>query len=114
MYPDIPEAELAFHDKLTLCWTGVVPVPARVSVTGLFVALLRNESDADAVPEDWGRNVTLKGMLWPLANVRGKVRPLSANSALVLEADEIVTAAPLAASVPDITTLVPVVMLPKL
>jgi len=63
------------------------------------VALLTNETVADAVPETCGVNVSVNGMLCPEASVRGRAIPLSENSGLVTLAEDTVTLEPLAVSV---------------
>jgi hypothetical protein len=66
-----------------------------------------------AVPLLCGVKVTEYDALWPAASVFGSEIPESTNSELLLEAEEIVTLAPLALTVPVLLTLDPTVTLPK-
>jgi hypothetical protein len=70
----------------------VTPVPLKVSA-GLFEALLVKERAALATPEACGANVRVNGTVWPAATVSGNEIPLSENSVLLIEADEMVTLA---------------------
>src|SRR5262252_4601040 len=90
---------LAFQESATLCCGACVPEPPRDSTTGEFVALLAKETFAEAVPDTCGVKVTLKEAVLPAASVRGKDRPLTANSAPTIPADDTVTGAEVAESV---------------
>ena len=113
MYPTTFELELAFQERSTLCCIEATPLPLSDSVAGEFAALLTKERLAVAVPEAWGRKVTVKGIDWPAARVVGSEIPLRTNSALVLVAEEIVTEEPLALSMPGKDAGDPVLTLPK-
>ena len=76
-------------------------------------ALLAKLRLADAVPEACGVKVRVNGAELPAAIVRGSEIPLSANSGLFKLADDTVTLAPVAVSVPLLAKLVPTVTLPK-
>jgi len=105
---------LAVQVRATLCCTGAVPFPARDCTVGPFDALLAKLRFADAAPETWGVNFTVKGTEFPVASVSGNVIPLNVNSALLILADDTVTEPPLAVSVPLCDALLPIVTLPKL
>src|SRR5207245_4738188 len=60
-----------------------------------------------------GAKVTVNGAEFPAAMVSGSEIPLSANSVLLKLADDTVTLAPVAVSVPLLAKLVPTVTLPK-
>ncbi len=77
-------------------------------------ALLAKVRLADVVPEACGAKVTVNGAELPAAMVTGSEIPLSANSVLLKLADDTVTLAPVAVSVPLLAKLVPTVTLPKL
>jgi hypothetical protein len=89
---------LPFQERSTLCCGGAAPVPVKVSAAE-FEALLVNEPIAEALPDICGVNVSVNGTLCPAAIVRGKVIPLSENSALVTVAEDTLTLDPLAVSV---------------
>ena len=72
-------------------------------------ALLAKARLADVVPEACGAKVTVNGAELPAAMVSGSEIPLSANSGLVTLADDTVTLAPVAVSVPLLAKLVPTV-----
>ena len=76
-------------------------------------ALLAKLRLADAEPEACGAKVTVNGAEFPAAMVSGSEIPLSANSGLLKLADDKVTLAPVAVSVPLFAKLVPTVTLPK-
>ena len=76
-------------------------------------ALLAKVRLADVVPEACGAKVTVNGAEVPAAMVIGSEIPPSANSGLVTLADDTVTLAPVAVSVPLLAKLVPTVTLPK-
>ena len=76
-------------------------------------ALLAKLRLADAEPEACGAKVTVNGAEFPAAMVTGNESPLSANSGLLKLADDTVTLAPVAVSVPLLAKLVPTVTLPK-
>ena len=100
MYPTTPCDWLAVHDRLTVCCTGVWPVPVSVSVVGEFEALLTNVRLALTAPLALGVNVTVNEADCPAAIVFGKVMPESTNSLLVLLPEETMTDAPLAVRLP--------------
>jgi len=91
--------DVSFQERSTLCCGGAAPVPVKVSAAE-FEALLVNEPIAEVLPDVCGVNVKVNGTLCPAAIVRGKVSPLSENSALVTVAEDSVTLDPLALSVP--------------
>ena len=76
-------------------------------------ALLTKLKLADVVPEACGAKVTVNGAELPAAIVIGSEIPPSENSGLVTLADDTVTLAPVAVSVPLLAKLVPTVTLPK-
>jgi hypothetical protein len=112
LYPTTVDV-LAVHDRLTLCWTAPVPVPLTACASEAFVALLVNEMLPEVAPLVVGAKVTVKPALWPVPRLRGSVRPLSANSALLDAADEIVTPDPDAVNVPLWLWFAPTFTLPK-
>ena len=73
----------------------------------------RKERLAEAVPTALGANVTVKGTLWPAANVTGKERPAIVNAELLELAEDSVTLPPLAVTLPLCVWVLPIVMLPK-
>ena len=75
-------------------------MPVRDSMAGEFEALLTNVTLAEAVPVDCGVKVSVKEAFWPAASVNGNVIPLTVNSELFEDAEETVTLAVLALSVP--------------
>ena len=91
--------EVPVQERSTLCCGGAAPVPVKVSAAE-FEALLVNEPIAEVLPDICGVNVSENGTLCPAAIVRGKVIPLSENSALVTVAEDTLTLDPLALSVP--------------
>jgi len=88
-------------------------VPVRDSTAGEFEALLANVALAEAVPVDCGVKVSVKKTFCPAGSVRGNAIPLTVNSELLENADETVTLAPLALSVPVLFWLVPTTTFPK-
>lgn len=103
---------LAFHVRSTLyCGAAATPVPLTASDADPDTLL--NNTVPFAVPLLCGVNVTEYDALCPAASVFGSEMPESTNSELLLEADEIVTLAPLALSEPLLLTLDPTVTLPK-
>ena len=70
------------------------------------VALLENDRVPDAAPLLCGVKATLTVMLCPAGIVNGNDIPCSANSELLLVAEETVTLLPLALSVVDTTPVV--------
>ena len=104
---------LSLQDRSTLCCGGVVPVPVSDSLVGEFVALLMNEAVADAAPLACGVNVTVNDLLPPAEMVKGNESPLRANSEVLTLAEDTVTLAPVAFSVPVRLALDPTVTLPK-
>jgi hypothetical protein len=109
LYPTTVEV-LAAQDKETLC---CIPAPVSDSVEEVE-ALLENESMAEAVPDVWGAKTTVTGTLCPAAMVNGKMTPLTENSGLLRLAEDTVTLAPVALSVPACDALLPTVTFPKL
>ena len=75
--------------------------------------MLAKERLAFAVPEVWGKKVTVNGTDWPAARVMGNEIPLRTNSALVLVPEEMVTDEPVALSMPGKDAGDPVLTLPK-
>ena len=75
LYPDMGE-ELAFHERLTC---GGVPVPVSDSEARELLALLENESVAEADPAFCGVKSTFSWTLCPAAIVNGKETPGNAN-----------------------------------
>jgi len=61
LYPETEADVLAFHDRLTVCWT-VAPAPLAVS-DAMVDPLLRKEIVPEAVPATVGVNVTVKPAL---------------------------------------------------
>ena len=109
MYPTTVEM-LAVQDKETLCC-----IPSPVSDADEEVeALLAKESMAEAVPDVCGAKTTVIGTLCPAAMVSGKATPLTENSGLLTLAEDTVTLAPVALSVPACDALLPTATLPKL
>jgi hypothetical protein len=98
LYPTTSEV-LAAQDKETLCCAAATPSPVSDSVEEVE-ALLVKESRAEAVPEAWGVKAMAMGTLCPAAMVSGKPTPLTENSGLLTLADDTVTLAPVALSVP--------------
>jgi len=99
LYPERVDV-LAVQDRLTLCWAADVPVPVTEAADGALAALLENEMLPEVAPLAWGANVSVNVALRPAAMVAGSDNPLSANSPLLEVAEETVTLAPLAVSVP--------------
>ena len=99
MYPITVDA-LGFQERSTLCCTGIAPVPVAIPVIDGTEALLAKEMFAEAVPLICGAKVTANGTFCPAAKVRGRVIPLSVNSALLELAEDTVTLEPVALSVP--------------
>jgi hypothetical protein len=99
LYPTTTDV-LGLQDRAALCCGGAFPAPVSDSVAGEFEALLANVTVAEAVPVDWGVKVSVKEAFWPAASVSGSVIPLTVNSELLEDAEETVTLATLALSVP--------------
>ena len=78
---------------------GATPYPASDSVA-ILEALLVRVSVAVAAPEFCGAKATVIGTLCPAAMVSGNLTLLSANCELLTLAEETVTLAPVALSVP--------------
>lgn len=112
LYPEIPDEELGFHDKLTSCVGAGVPVPVRDAVVVEGCALLLNVSVPLAAPAIEGLNVIVNGMLWPAGTVRGRDIPPMLKTELFVPAALIVTFAPLADRLPETVPLVPTTTLP--
>src|SRR5580658_10162263 len=99
----MPVVVLAVHVRLTE-WTGAaVPVPVRLAVFGVLVALLAKEAVADAAPDELGVNFTVNVTGVVVVTVTGNVRPVIENSEglVPLKLTEVTdTLAPVAVSVP--------------
>lgn len=104
---------LAPQERVTLCCAATTPLPITDSVVGDFAALLTKSSVAVAVPEACGKNVTVKGIECPAGMLKGVEIPLSLNSTFVVVTEEIVTAEPVALSVPLRAPFEPTGTLPK-
>ena len=104
---------LAFHDRFTMCVGAGVPVPFRASVAVVACALLVNVSDAVAAPAVFGLKVTVNEALLPAGIVSGSERPPTLNTELFVLAVVTVTLAPLAAKLPEVVPLTPVITLPR-
>ena len=89
-------------------------MPARDCTAGEFEALLANDSEAEESPADCGLKVTVKEADLPAVIVVGREIPESVNSLLFRVAEETVTDAPLAVSVPPSADEFPTITLPKL
>jgi hypothetical protein len=113
LYPEMFEEELASHDKLTVCADAGVPVPLRVWAVVEGCASLVNVRVPFAEPALSGLKVTVNGTLCPAAMVRGKDRPLTEKTELVVSADVIVILAPLAVRLPEAAPLAPSTILPR-
>jgi hypothetical protein len=90
-----------------------VPDPVRVSIVGVFAALLAREMIPDAVPLARGVKVKVSDTLCPAAMVLGKDIPPRINSALLEVAEDRVALEPVAVRVAVRVLLVPTVTLPK-
>lgn len=90
-----------------------MPVHVNACTVGAFEALLWNVRVALAVPTLPGVHVTVKFAELPAAIVCGSEIPEIVNSPLSILAEETVTAAPVALSVPLSEELVPTTMVPK-
>ena len=75
-------------------------MPVKASAVGEFDALLRNEMLPEATPEACGAKVTVKDALSPAVSASGKVMPLTENPSPFQLPEDMVTAEPLAVSVP--------------
>ena len=104
---------LGFHDKPTECCGAAVPLPVSVCTAAVVAVLLENVRFAEAVPLACGAKLTVNGRLCPDDRVNGNDNPLKVNSGLVLLAEPMVMAEPLALSVPDNFWLEPTTTLPK-
>ena len=67
----------------------------------------------EAVPDACGANVTVKDAFSPAISASGKVMPLTENPFPVQLAEDMVTAEPVAVSVPVRVVLLPTATLPK-
>ena len=112
LYPTTAEV-LAFQPRLTVCDSGVVPDPVKLSITGVSAAVLAKEMFPDAAPLLWGVKTREAATFWPGASVWGRDNPVRLNSALLEVADKTVTLDPAAVSVTVALLLVPTVTLPK-
>lgn len=113
LYPATVEV-LACQVSDTLCCTAATPVPVLAIAGGILDALLLKVSEAEALPEACGANVTVNVALWPADNVVGSDTPEKLNSELFEVAEEIVTLDPLAVSVLVNPFDEPTVTFPKL
>src|SRR5208282_74677 len=86
---------LAFHERST---KGAVPVPLKASESGVSVALLLNERLPELATLCCGVKVTSTDTFDPAGMVNGNLTSVTANSELLLEAEETVTLPPLALS----------------
>jgi hypothetical protein len=98
---------LGFHERLTLCCGGGVPLPVKDSTAVVLDALLTKEALSEAVPVAFGVKVTVNDAVWPAAIVNGNESPFRENSEVPVEAEETVTLEPVALSVVVILLLVP-------
>ena len=99
----MPSVALAVHVKLTEWTGGAVPVPERLAVFGVLLALLAKEAVADAAPVEPGVKFTVNVTGVVVVTVTGKVRPLIENSEGLVPlklTEETDTLAPVALSVP--------------
>jgi hypothetical protein len=76
------------------------PTPRRPTVFVPPTALLANDRSPEAAPVALGVKVTVNAALWPAGIVAGIDMPLRENPELLLVAEEMVTLAPEALSVP--------------
>jgi hypothetical protein len=90
-----------------------VPDPVRVSIVGVFVALLAREMIPDAMPLVRGVKVKVSDALCPAAMVLGKDIPPRLNSGLLEVAEDRLTLEPVAVRVAVRVLLMPTVTLPK-
>jgi hypothetical protein len=67
-------------------------VPVNCTTVGEFTALLMNPALPEAVPDAFGVNRIVTGMLRPAGIVTGRLSPSRVNSELVDPSDEMVTA----------------------
>lgn len=103
---------LAFHDKLTVCVCGAVPVPVADACVVEGEELLVKVSVALAAPTLCGLKVTVNGTLCPAGIVTGSDNPLTLNAELVELTAVTVTFVPFATKPPDAVPLEPSVTLP--
>ncbi len=101
----MPDDELAFQDKATLCTGGVTPVPVAVSKVVVTCALLVNVKFVLSAPAADGVYLTVKVLLCPAGTVAGT--PLSTKWELLDVAPVMVTFVPAAVSVPVAVPLAP-------
>src|SRR5271155_1864381 len=111
LYPATSGDVLAIQERLT---TARVPVPIKAECVGESAASLANESVADGVPLFFGVKATLRDIPFPAGTVNGKGVSSTANCALLLETEEIVTLPPLALSSTVRFSVVPTATSPKL
>ena len=93
---------------------SATPVPLTTRDVVAFAALLWKEMVPENDPAEEGANLRLKATLCPAAIVTGSERPESVKAESVLDADAMVTAAPVAAKVPEAVDEAPALTLPKL
>ena len=79
---------------------GEPPTPLRTTLFVPPTALLANNMLPDVAPVARGVNVTVNEALWPGKIVAGRDMPLRENPKLLLVAEEMVTLAPKAVTVP--------------
>src|SRR5277367_743292 len=91
----------------------MTPVPSRGSGPGETEALLAKVSEPEAAPPVCGVNPTLIVTLLPAAIVTGKETPSKPNRELLLDAEVMVTGAPVAVTIMDCVPVFPTVTLPK-
>jgi len=102
-------------DKLSVVLVvALSPVPLIDSAAGELLALLENDSLPDALAALVGLKVTLIDADCPEAIFKGNDAPDTANSELLLEMEETVTAPPVALSASVSVLLLSTVTLPKL
>lgn len=111
-------AELSFQERLTECCGPVglteVPAPLKACDANEPATFVANERFALAAPVLFGENFTMNEILFPAFKVRGRVRPVTMNSELVVVMDLTTDDDPIAVSVADLLRLDPTATLPKL
>jgi hypothetical protein len=93
LYPLTPFERLESHDSVTECGVAAAwPVPERLTVVGVLVALLATLTLAPVTaPAVVGSNVTVSVAVWPGVRIVPFVTPLALNPAPVVVTPEIVT-----------------------
>jgi hypothetical protein len=111
-------AELSLQERLTECCAPVglteVPAPLKVCDANEPVTFVANERFALAAPVLFGENFTVNEILCPAFKVRGRVRPVTVNSELVVVMDLTTDEDPFAVRVAVLFRLDPTATLPKL